>query len=275
MKTIRIALPFVSEVRPLLDNQELKDEPGGDIDFCKLHKLVQEYIVKQIQFNEYHEAVCERFTEYLEREFNTFIPSARLKYIGFDEFDVWTDFSFEEQEFAKVCREHETALQKLLTDLNGSLNNNTELDDYTEILHYLIEQEHAGNFSIGTTIANDIPMNEYIDLSCFEELATQTFELERHANWEKAFAKKFSMKELRAFLEDIDYGDGWRSLDAARPNGGCYNLNEDYSCVITRADYNDCVKFVRYMRDNFGEYAEGILKEIEEDSKFFNNGVER
>ena len=49
MKTERIALPFVSEIRPLLDNRELNNEPAGEIDFCKLPKLVQEYITKQIK----------------------------------------------------------------------------------------------------------------------------------------------------------------------------------------------------------------------------------
>ena len=117
MKTIRIALPFVNEIRPLLE-EGLVSAQIGEFDFANLHMLVQDHICKNVDIDRYHNALCRKFTEMLEHEFRTLIPSTKLEYVNFDEYDVWTDFTYEEQELAKVCREHETALEELLTNLD-------------------------------------------------------------------------------------------------------------------------------------------------------------
>ena len=183
MKTERIALPFVNEIRPLLD-EGLVSVQIGEFDFANLHMLVQDHICKNVDIDRYHNALCRKFTEYLEREFKTFIPSARLKYIGFDEYDVWADFSFEEQELAKVCREHGTALEELLTNLDGPKQNMTwkdwtndwtEFDDYTEILQFLIESK-PNYRAIDCTFALrlNVPIQNYINLQKYAQLAEDT-----------------------------------------------------------------------------------------------------
>ena len=102
MKTIRIALPFVSEIRPLLE-EGLTYAQVGEFDFTNLHMLVQDHICKNVDIDRYHNALCRKFTEMLEHEFRTLIPSTKLEYVNFDEYDVWTDFTYEEQEqFVKV-----------------------------------------------------------------------------------------------------------------------------------------------------------------------------
>lgn len=183
MKTIRIALPFVSEIRPLLD-EGLTYAQVGEFDFTNLHLLVQDYICKNVELDVYHEAVCRKFTEMLERDFRALIPSAKLEYVGFDEYDVYVDFTHEEQELAKVCREHETALEELLTNLDGPKQDMTwkdwttdwtELDEHTQILQYLLESKpNYKAIEYTFTLRLLVPLQNYVDLHKFAKLAEET-----------------------------------------------------------------------------------------------------
>lgn len=174
MKTERIALPFVCEIRPLLDNCELQYEPVGDIDFCKLPNLVQEYIDAQIKdlLSEYHEAVCKRFTQLVECIFTYHVPSSELKYTGFDEADIYADFSYDEKELAEV-------LDMKMDDIDA--------DVIYEKIQQLTESESTTKWrmqDLNPEVGRFVCLSEYIDLSCFAKLAEQAFELSRHADWE-------------------------------------------------------------------------------------------
>ena len=164
----------MNEIRSLLYNRELNDEPVGDIDFCKLPTLVQEYITGQIKdlLAEYHEAVCERFTQLVECIFTYHVPSSELKYTGFDEADIYADFSYDEKELAEV-------LDMKIDDIDAGV--------IYEKIQQLTESENTTKWrkeDLNHEVGRFLRMSDYIDLSCFARLAEQAFVLERHANWE-------------------------------------------------------------------------------------------
>lgn len=175
MKTIRIAVPFVGEIQPLLDNLELQYQEVRAIEFQYLPGQVQNFILNEISDNldMYYEAVCKTFVEYMKGCFLFHVPSSELVYVNFDEYDVWADFSFGEQK-----------LRGVLNLKEGDL---LDADLIYEGMQKVIESQRETKWRVEDLrdeVQKQVSIEEYVDLSCFAELAEQTFELSRHADWE-------------------------------------------------------------------------------------------
>lgn len=68
----------------------------------------------------------------------------------------------------------------------------------------------------------------------------------------------------------ISDGEGKRAINEARLGGGYFYLHNDFNKKIEFANYADCVKFVSYMKNEFGANVEKSIKVIEERMSFFS-----